>query len=272
MTDYKNTTLIIAGHGSSKATHASRPARLHADHIRAKGIFGEVRTVFWKEAPKLSDALRDIRTERAVIVPNLACSGYINQTVMPREMGLSAADCVVNGIRVQMAPPVGEHPHLPRLIGNRLNEVIEERSLDPDDTTVFLVAHGNSNPDRPISHDTTVMMATRIYQTCPVQALLPAFLEEKPFLHSWKVRARTKNVIVLPFMIAAGVHGATDIPNHLEFSSTDEEFFDMITDGTPIGPKEIHGHHVWLMRAMGSHPKIADFIADLAITEIDRSL
>ena len=73
-------------------------------------------------------------------------------------------------------------PGLPTLIAKRLKEVMEDHRLEAKDTTVFLAAHGNPNPDRPASHDTTLMMATRIYQHLPVHAILPAFIEEKPFL------------------------------------------------------------------------------------------
>jgi len=265
---YKNTTLIIAGHGSSKSPNQARPARKHAALIKEKNIFGDVRAVFWKEDTFLKDALIGVTTDEVVIVPNLACSGFINQVVIPREMGLQAQVSEKNGQRIHICKPVGEHPELPDLIARRLKHVMVKRDLDPKDTTIFLVAHGNPNPDRPVSHDTTVMMATRIYQQYPVHAILPAFLDEKPFLQGWKDRTTSENVIILPFMIAAGVHGANDIPRFVGVDPSTDQSQAMRDKGTPAGPFEVEGHQLWLMRAMGSHPTIADFIVDIAIEEL----
>ena len=81
--------MIIAGHGSSKSPNQARPARKHAEMIREKGIFADVHTAFWKEDTRLKDVMAKVETDEVVIVPNLACSGHINQVVMPREMGLT---------------------------------------------------------------------------------------------------------------------------------------------------------------------------------------
>jgi len=260
----RNTTLIIAGHGSSKSPNMARPARKHAQYIRDKNIFADVRTSFWKEDIALKDALNGVKTDEVVIVPNLACSGHINQVVIPREMKLDGDLTIRGEQKIHLCPPVGDHPDLPKLIAGRLQVVMEERKLHPKDTTVFLVAHGNPNPERPASHDTTVMMATRIYQQYQTHAILPAFIEEKPFLHGWQKRTNSPNVVVLPFMIAAGVHGAKDIPNFIGIQPSDEQAEDMRENGTPAGPFHVGNQNIWLMRAMGSHPGIADFIIDIA--------
>ncbi len=269
---YLDTTLIIAGHGSSKNPNQARPARKHARIIEEQKIFAAVKTAFWKEETFLKDALHDVETEKVVIVPNLACSGYINQVVIPREMGLKGRHSNIGGKTVHLCKPVGEHPHLPQLIAQRIGEVMRERDIAPKETTIFLVAHGNPNPDRPASHDTTVMMATRIYHHHPMQAILPAFLDEKPFLNNWRKRSTSKNIIVLPFMIAAGVHGARDIPNHLGITLSEEQAEELREQATPAGPFHINGQNLWLMRAMGAHPKIADFIVDIAREELTCSL
>ncbi|WP_135076826.1 CbiX/SirB N-terminal domain-containing protein [Terasakiella sp. SH-1] len=265
MTDrLKQTTLIIAGHGSSKNPNQARPARKHAQYIADKNIFADVKTAFWKEDTRLHEVLGSVQTPEVVIVPNLACSGHINKVVIPREMGLDGELTIKEGQHIHLCKPVGEHDGLPALIANRIKEVMEERDLKAKDTTVFLVAHGNPNPDRPASHDTTVMMATRIYQHHPIHAILPAFIEEKPFLHGWRKRTTSPNVIVLPFMIAAGVHGARDIPRFLGVEPTEQQAFDMREHATPAGPFEVDDHKLWIMRAMGSHPTIADFIVEIA--------
>ncbi len=266
---YPHTTLIIAGHGSSKSPNQARPAREHAEMIRARDIFEDVQTAFWKEDTRLKDVLAKVKSKNVVIVPNLACSGQINKVVIPREMGLTGQLTERDGKRIHLCKPVGEHSGLPLLIAERLNEVMEGHQMEPKETTIFLAAHGNPNPDRPASHDTTLMMATRIYQHLPVHAILPAFIEEKPFLHGWQNRTNSKNILVLPFMIAAGVHGAKDIPNFLGITPTEKQAEELRETGKPAGPFPVVGREVFLMRAMGSHPKMAEFIVDIAEEELN---
>lgn len=261
---YKTTTLVIAGHGSSKSPNQARPAREHAAYIQKLDIFADVRTTFWKEDVFLKDALNDITTDEIVIVPNLACSGQINQIVIPREMGLDGPLTIKDNQRIHLCKPVGEFEGLPLLIATRLQEIMNEKNLAPKDTTVFLVAHGNTNPERPASHDSTIMMATKIYQHHPIHAILPAFLEEKPFLQGWEKRSSSPNIIVLPFMIAQGMHGARDIARLVNVTPTSTQSEQMKNSGTPAGPFEAQDRKVWLMRAIGSHPKVADVIVEIA--------
>jgi len=266
--NYKNTTLVIAGHGSSKSPNQAKPAREHAAYIQKLNIFADVRTTFWKEDIFLKDALNGITTDEIVIVPNLACSGQINQMVIPREMGLEGALTIKGNQRIHLCKPVGEYEGLPLLISTRLQEVMNAQNLTTMDTTVFLVAHGNTNPERPASHDTTLMMATKVYQHHPIHAILPAFLEEKPFLQGWEKRCSTPNVIVLPFMIAQGMHGARDIARLVGVTPSKIQSDQMQETGTPAGPFEIQGRKIWLMRAMGSHSKMADIIIEIAKKQV----
>lgn len=269
--NYKNTTLIIVGHGSSKSPNQARPARKHAQYIRTLDIFAEVRTAFWKEDTFLKDALNDIKTDEIVIVPNLACSGHINQTVIPREMGLDGILTIRGSQHIHMCKPVGDFEGLPFLIASRLHDVMVERKLEAKDTTAFLVAHGNTNPDRPASHDTTLMMATKMYQQHPMHAILPAFIEEKPFLKGWDKRTNSANVIILPFMIAQGMHGARDIARLVGVEPSSIQSEQMQENGTPAGPFNVMGRNVWLMRAMGSHPKLADMIVEIAKDHLSKN-
>jgi len=211
-----------------------------------------------------------VKTDEIVIVPNLACSGYINQSVIPKEMGLDGPLSIRGHQRIQITKPVGEYEGLPELMANRLREVMIERHMEAKDTTIFLVAHGNPDPKRPASHDSTVMMATKIYQHLPIHAILPAFLEEKPFLEGWEERTDSKNIIALPFMIAAGIHGAHDIPRYLGISPSEDQTNEMRENGTPAGPFQINDQNIWMLRAMGSHPKIADAIVEMAIQTLKK--
>lgn len=264
MSEFPDTTLVIAGHGSSKSPNQALPARQHAAYIQRLGLFEDVKTTFWKEPPFLKDILSDIHTKRIVIVPNLACSGHINKVVIPCEMGLEGEITKKDDQEILLCSPVGEYPALPELIALRLKEVLNELGLAPQNTTVFLTGHGNPNPNRPASHDSTVLMALKIFQHFQLHAILPAFIEEKPLLSDWERRTECENILILPFMIAAGIHGARDIPEQVGINPSQAQWDVMLEKGTPAGPFIKEGRKIWLMRAMGSHPRIADFIVNLA--------
>ena len=48
MMKFKETALILAGHGSTKNAQSSRHTRETAKRLAKKGIFKEVRAGFWK--------------------------------------------------------------------------------------------------------------------------------------------------------------------------------------------------------------------------------
>jgi len=84
--------LLIAAHGSHLNPGSSRPAFDHADRIRARGAFAEVRETFWKEEPAFREALRTVASDEVYVVPLFVSEGYFTEQVIPREFRLEGWD------------------------------------------------------------------------------------------------------------------------------------------------------------------------------------
>ncbi len=82
---FKETALILAGHGSTKNAESSRFTRETAHRIRERGIFAEVRSAFWKEQPSYTEAIQGLRAKKVVVVPWFLASGYFTTKILARE-------------------------------------------------------------------------------------------------------------------------------------------------------------------------------------------
>lgn len=84
--------LVIAGHGSHYSPDSARPTFEHADAIRDRDAFAEVREAFWKEEPSLREVLRTVESPAVFVVPAFVSEGYFVGEVLPRELGLTASE------------------------------------------------------------------------------------------------------------------------------------------------------------------------------------
>lgn len=82
--------LLLVGHGSQLSADTSRPVREHAERIRRRALFDEVRVAFWKEEPYLRGALDLVESDDVFVVPFFLADGYYTREVVPRELGLEA--------------------------------------------------------------------------------------------------------------------------------------------------------------------------------------
>lgn len=260
---FSETALVIVGHGSGRNPDSSRPTRLHADTIRARGLFAEVHCGFWKEAPFLAEVLDSVTAERVVVVPNLACKGFITGTVIPREMGLEEEARA--GVR--LADPVGTHPRIAEAVAERARSVIAGEGLDPADVCFLLVGHGSTRDTG--SYLQTQQIADQLGRLGLAAEVRAAFLEQDPKLEDWRDTITAPNLVVMPFMISNGLHGAEDIPEMLGLNPADAALRSMAETGVPAGPFEVHGKRVWYCRAVGNEPAVADIIVDLARAALD---
>ena len=61
-----DSALVLLGHGSTRTPHGRARAGRLAEAVRQRGLFAEVATCFWKEAPTIDRAL-DLVTARGVL-------------------------------------------------------------------------------------------------------------------------------------------------------------------------------------------------------------
>ncbi|MCW8862348.1 MAG: hypothetical protein OQK07_08005 [Rhodospirillales bacterium] len=251
---WTDSVLILAGHGSSQHPASGEAVRRHAEAVRARGLFAEVRACFWKEPPFLFDALDGLSERCVYVVPVLASRGFITETVIPREIGFRE-----NG-NVTLCEPVGVHPGLPAAVAGFLSDVIREQSIDADRVTILLVGHGNQK--NPASAEQTDSVAKAVAAIGGFPDVATAFLENPPYVTDWADMGDATDIIVIPYMIAGGLHAARDIPEILGIEPDDPSLQAKTDKYACAGPYDRKGRRVWYCRPVGEHPFIEDMILD----------
>ena len=104
---------------------SSAPTYQHAEEIRRRNIFGEVRVGFWKEEANFRQALRQTRCPQVYVVPNFISSGYFTEQVIPRELGLAGPVTAIGAQQVGYCAPVGLHPAMTEALLRKAREVVE---------------------------------------------------------------------------------------------------------------------------------------------------
>ena len=216
--DFRDSALLIVGHGSTVNPDSSAPTLAHAAEIRRRNIFADVGCAFWKEEPSLRDALFmfDVDPVREVyVVPNFISEGYFTQTVIPRELELNGRVTKrSNGQVWKYCEPVGNHPTMTDLLVRRAEEIAP--AVDSARTTLLIVAHGTDLNEN--SAAAAKREAEKIRTLAKYAAVLNVYMEEPPLVSDWRKLADTPNVIVAPFFISDGLHSYEDIPKLLGIS------------------------------------------------------
>ncbi len=271
MSDYSDSTLIIAGHGSTVNAESSLPTYQHCEAIRSLGIFSRVIPCFWKEEPALSGALRGAHTPRVFIVPLFISEGYFTEEVIPREMGFVMRDKAVvdrvekrGGQTIHYCGPVGTHHSMTELLKNRAMSTLDQFPFPsrPADSsvTLFIAGHGtgnNTNSRKAIEEQVDIIRRENIYHN--VHAI---FMEEDPMIKECYNLSETRNIVVVPFFISDGLHSFEDIPVML--GEKERIVRERYNSGMPTwrNPTEIHGKRVWYTPSIGNEPGMVDVILE----------
>lgn len=269
--DFKDATLILVGHGSTLNADSSTPTHLHADSIRAQGIFGQVLTCFWKEEPAICAVLRQALCKRVFIVPLFISEGYFTEQVIPRELGLvdegrvSFPLIVEKGEQqVHYCGPVGTHDSMTRVILSRAEDVLKQhpfpRLPKKEDTTLFVAGHGTGNNEQ--SRKIVEHQARILAETSGFAAAHAIFMEEEPKIESVYTLSETRNVVLVPFFISDGLHSYEDIPMML--GEPEKRVQERMRQGQPTwrNPTERKGKQVWYSRSIGDEPGMVDVILE----------
>jgi sirohydrochlorin cobaltochelatase len=130
------------------------------------------------------------------------------------------------------------------------------RAPKPEETCLFLAGHGTSIDDhsrRAIEHQVELIDRLKVY--AGVHAV---FLEEEPRVGACYELAKTKHIVVVPFLISDGMHGAEDIPTLL--GEPEGIVTKRLQSGQPgwRNPTERHGKLVWCSSSVGSDPRLVE--------------
>ncbi|MCK9588547.1 MAG: CbiX/SirB N-terminal domain-containing protein [Terrimicrobiaceae bacterium] len=260
LSGYKNAALVIAGHGSTKNPDSASPTLAHAETIRQRGIFAEVATCFWKQAPSFRGALRMVGSREIYVVPNFISEGYFTGTVIPREMELEGLVTVRDGRTIKYCEPAGNHPRMTDLLMGEARSVA--RDVTPSETSLLIVGHGTGLDAN--SAKAARLQAERISQTGRYAEAMAAYMEEPPLIAEWDKLATQPNVVVVPFFISDGLHSYQDIPVLLGIRSERGKAASQ-SDVFRHNPHELRGRRLYYGAAIGTDPGFADIILDQVV-------
>jgi sirohydrochlorin cobaltochelatase len=253
MSSHRDAALVLAGHGSTVNADSSAPTYLHADLIRARGLFAEVHECFWKEEPNFRRVLAQVEADRVYVVPDFISSGYFTEEVIPRELGLDGPVTRRDGKEICYCEPVGLHPSMTEALLHRAAEVAAQggEAPDPAQTALFIIGHGtglNENSTKVVHEQAARIRERAVYAECHA-----AFMEQAPFVKEWRALTLRPNVIAVPFFIADGLHSYEDIPVLLGMTEN-------VMEHGFRNPHAIDGRRLWYASAIGTDPAIADVV------------
>lgn len=222
---FKDTALILAGHGSTKNADSSRFTRETAHRLRERGIFAEVRAGFWKEEPSFHEALRGLESKRVVVVPWFLANGYFTTKILAREFAETP------GVDCRVTEPIGSRPEIFDLMRTRAEKLCRMGEHLPKETSLLVASHGT--PLHPGSRKAAEGLAKQLLGE-GYRSARSVFLEEEPRISEWRgVVAEEGPVIVLPHFLAGGLHGSEDVPGLVGLATAAEGWSDL--DGRKIG-------------------------------------
>lgn len=256
---FTDTTLVLAAHGSTRKSSSSRTAYLHAERIRKRNIFAEVREAFLKQDPVLEDVLADVCAlkvrPKIRLVPFMASKGHITDQVLAAK--------IAGDSRAVITESVGTHPLILQTIQARLSAFLEAGGINADGVTVLVVGHG-AKKNRSGANQLGTLAAALSKAACPTAAEA-VFLEQEPLLDDWRNVTDAETVIVLPFFMSGGLHGARDIPELLGLDPDGHGLAGLEKSEKPAGPFELCGRKVYLFRPLGYEPVMTEIIIKRAL-------
>lgn len=238
--------LLILGHGSHLNPGSSEPVHRHADAVRDRGSFDEVRTAFWKEEPSFRDVLRTLESDRVYAVPFFMAEGYFVDQVIPRELRLPQE-------RVVYTEPVGTHQSMTDVIEERAYSIYEGKK--EEDVALAVVGHGTDR--NPKSAESALEHVGRIREGGGFAEVKALFMDEAPYIDDVAEHFESDEVVVVPFFSSDGYHTQEDIPEDMGIVDWDDD------DDYEV-PATAEEKRIWYTGAVGTEPGVADVIAERA--------
>ena len=246
--------LVVAAHGSHRNPDSALPTLSHAEAIRERGCFDEVRTAFWKESPSFRDVVRTIDAERAYVVPLFVSQGYFVDQILPREFGLGVGDLADEPTAPDLVStdPVGTHSAMTDVIAARARRYLDD--IPEEAAALAVVGHGterNPNSARAVYDHVEALRAQTDF--AEVDAL---FMDEAPAVEDILNEFDADDIAVVPLFIADGFHTRHEIPDLLGI--TDDP-----RSGYPV-PGTVDGRRIWYTSAVGTDRLVPDVILERA--------
>ncbi len=121
--------LAVVGHGTERNENSAKAIEYHADRIRERDRFDEVRALFMDEDPEVDDVTDHFDADDVVVVPLFVADGYHTQEDIPEDMGLTDdyrtgwdTPAAVDGHRIWYSGAVGTEPLLADVLLERASD------------------------------------------------------------------------------------------------------------------------------------------------------
>lgn len=197
-------TLVLCGHGTRGAGGV---LDRHADLIRARHLFSDVRVCSLYGTPELGGVLDEVASPEVFVVPWLMCAGFTMDRL--REViGLHPATP-----RVVLAEPIGARVAIADLAANIAADACRSRNWRIEETGLLLIGHGSGR--NTVSAETTRGHAARIAANGRFAAVATAFLDEPPSPAEALVGLGTPNNVAVGLFAEHSLHSEDDVPRLL---------------------------------------------------------
>ncbi|MFB6160854.1 MAG: CbiX/SirB N-terminal domain-containing protein [Haloferacaceae archaeon] len=121
--------LAVVGHGTERNENSAKAIEYHAERVRERDRFDEVRALYMDEEPEVDDLTDHFESEDVVLVPLFIADGFHTQEDIPEDVGLTDdyrtgydVPATVDGHRVWYAGAVGTE--------GLMADVVLERAAD----------------------------------------------------------------------------------------------------------------------------------------------
>jgi sirohydrochlorin cobaltochelatase len=260
--------LIIVGHGSHLNAESSAPVFQHAEAIRARGLFHEVRECFWKEEPSMREIFDLVEADEVYVVPLFISEGYFTEEVIPRELGLDgpAPSTTRRGRKIiHYCGPIGTHRLMTRMILQRAEESAGLTDTQARETGLIVIGHGTERNAK--SADAIYRVAEEARELGVFGSVETGFLDQPPEVDEVLAGMPQRRVVLVPFFVAEGWHTQETIPDDLGINRPADSAL-----------SELDGRTIFYAAPVGTFPEITEIIlertreAGAAIPEADPAL
>ncbi len=212
--DAATASLLLVGHGSSDSGPASETLLGHARRLRARGAFATVAAGFLNGAPSVEEAFETLSPGLVYIVPFFVGEGYFTRIAVPRRLGLSGAETLIDDGAgcswwLRYCAPVGTDPRLADLIHVRARRAARRNGLLPEQVVLLLIGHGNAKVPAAVS--SLQQHASVLWKAGSFARVETAFIEQEPLLPNMLTMLRGKAIVVCGIFAGEGRHATDDL-------------------------------------------------------------
>jgi len=197
--------VLVAAHGERTPGAQNDNARRVAQALSDRGVAAEVGVGFISGQPSIAEALGALRSQRIIVYPLFASSGYFSRDRLVQLLDEGNRQ----GRELELLTPLGLDPGMPDFILARAGEVAREHGFLSEASTIILLAHGSRRNSA--SREAAEWVARGIESRNMFRDVRIALLEENPSLQE-AASGTAGPVVVVGLFSGEGLHGARDAP------------------------------------------------------------